>query len=81
MVSLYNINPDGVYDGQQRSLEDFQFDLERGGGDAGYLCQCQEQDCSRGCSSSCHTRDKEWAEGAVRGACGKHCRTSQSDRA
>ena len=27
MVGLYNINPDGVYDGQ-RSLEDFQFDLE-----------------------------------------------------
>ena len=28
MTSLYNINPDGAYDGQQRSLEDFQFDLE-----------------------------------------------------
>ena len=29
MTSLYNINPDGAYDGQQRSLEDFQFDLEK----------------------------------------------------
>ena len=28
MASLCNINPDGAYDGQQRSLEDFQFDLE-----------------------------------------------------
>ena len=28
VVSLYNINPESVYDGQQRSLEDFQFDLE-----------------------------------------------------
>ena len=28
MTSLYNINPDGAYDGQQRSLDDFQFDLE-----------------------------------------------------
>ena len=28
MISLYNINPDSVYDGQQRSFEDFQFDLE-----------------------------------------------------
>ena len=28
MVSLYNINPESVYDGQQRSFEDFQFDLE-----------------------------------------------------
>ena len=28
MTSLYNINPDGAYDGTQRSLEDFQFDLE-----------------------------------------------------
>ena len=28
MVSLYNINLEGAYDGQQRSLEDFQFDLE-----------------------------------------------------
>ena len=28
MTSLHNINPDGAYDGQQRSLEDFQFDLE-----------------------------------------------------
>ena len=28
MASLYNIKPDGPYDGQQRSLEDFQFDLE-----------------------------------------------------
>ena len=28
MASLYNVNPDGAYDGQQRSLEDFQFDLE-----------------------------------------------------
>ena len=27
-ASLYNINPDGAYDGQQRSLEDFQCDLE-----------------------------------------------------
>ena len=25
---LYNINPDCAYDGQQRSLVDFQFDLE-----------------------------------------------------
>ena len=29
MVSLHNINPESVYDGQQRSLEDFQFDLEK----------------------------------------------------
>ena len=28
MASLYNKNPDGACDGQQRSLEDFQFDLE-----------------------------------------------------
>ena len=28
MTSLYDINPDGAYDGQQRSIEDFQFDLE-----------------------------------------------------
>ena len=28
MVSLFNINPESVYDGQQRSFEDFQFDLE-----------------------------------------------------
>ena len=28
MTSLYNINPDDAYDGQQRSLKDFQFDLE-----------------------------------------------------
>ena len=28
MTSLYNINPDGAFDGQPRSLEDFQFDLE-----------------------------------------------------
>ena len=28
MVSLYNISPESVYDGQQRSFEDFQFDLE-----------------------------------------------------
>ena len=28
MASLYNTNPDGAYDGQQRSLEGFQFDLE-----------------------------------------------------
>ena len=28
MTSLHNINPDGAYDGTQRSLEDFQFDLE-----------------------------------------------------
>ena len=28
MASLYNTNPDGACDGQQRSLEDFQFDLE-----------------------------------------------------
>ena len=28
MTSLYNINLDGAYDGQQRSLEDFRFDLE-----------------------------------------------------
>ena len=28
MVSLYNINLEGANDGQQRSLEDFQFDLE-----------------------------------------------------
>ena len=30
MASLHNINHDGAYDGQQRSLEDFQFDLENG---------------------------------------------------
>ena len=29
MTSLCNINLDGAYDGTQRSLEDFQFDLER----------------------------------------------------
>ena len=28
MASLSNINPDGAYDVTQRSLEDFQFDLE-----------------------------------------------------
>ena len=28
MASLHNVNLDGAYDGQQRSLEDFQFDLE-----------------------------------------------------
>ena len=28
MTSLHNINPDGAYDGQQRSLVDFQFDVE-----------------------------------------------------
>ena len=28
IASLYNINHDGAYDGQQRSLEDFLFDLE-----------------------------------------------------
>ena len=28
MTSLYNISPDGAYDGQQRSLEDLQHDLE-----------------------------------------------------
>ena len=28
MASLHNINPDGANDGQQRSLDDFQFDLE-----------------------------------------------------
>ena len=28
MTSLYNVSPDGAYDGQQRSPEDFQFDLE-----------------------------------------------------
>ena len=28
MTSLCNINPDSAYDGTQRSLEDFQFDLE-----------------------------------------------------
>ena len=28
MISLYNINLEGAYDGQRRSLEDFQFDLE-----------------------------------------------------
>ena len=28
MASLYHINHDGAHDGQQRSLEDFQFDLE-----------------------------------------------------
>ena len=28
MTSVYDINPDGAYDGMQRSLEDFQFDLE-----------------------------------------------------
>ena len=28
MTSLYNFSLDGAYDGQQRSLEDFQFDLE-----------------------------------------------------
>ena len=28
MTHLYNINPDCADDGQQRSLEDFQFDLE-----------------------------------------------------
>ena len=28
MASLYNVNPDGAYDGQQRSQKDFQFDLE-----------------------------------------------------
>ena len=27
-TSLHNINPDGAFDGTQRSLEDFQFDLE-----------------------------------------------------
>ena len=28
MASLYNINHDGAHDGQQRTLEDFQFELE-----------------------------------------------------
>ena len=28
MTSLYNINPDSADDGQQQSLEDFQFDLD-----------------------------------------------------
>ena len=28
MTSLHIINPDGAYDGKQRSLENFQFDLE-----------------------------------------------------
>ena len=28
MASLYNINHEGAYDGQKRSLEDLQFDLE-----------------------------------------------------
>ena len=28
MASLYNVNPDGAYHGQQRSPEDFQFDFE-----------------------------------------------------
>ena len=27
-VFLCSVNPDGAYDGQQRSLEDLQFDLE-----------------------------------------------------
>ena len=28
MTKFYNINPDGASDGQQQSLEDFQFDLQ-----------------------------------------------------
>ena len=28
MTNLYNINPESAYDGQQRSLEDFQCDIE-----------------------------------------------------
>ena len=28
VASLHNTNPDGAHDGQQRSIEGFQFDLE-----------------------------------------------------
>ena len=60
IASLYNIYHDGAYDGQQRSLKDFQFDLENalGLGDAGHPCPHLEQHCNRGCGRDCHRRVK-----------------------
>ena len=62
MACLQNINRDGAYDGQQRSPQDFQFDLvnvltmsrlvrksARERNAAGHSCRYQEQHCTRGC--------------------------------
>ena len=99
MTSLNNINPDGAYDGTQRSLEDFQFDLEN------MLTMSQlvgKSADERNAASVmleilAGTKNRTAAEAAaevvtdaakvsgqksaVRGACGKHRRTSQNDSA
>ena len=76
----YNINPDGAYDGQQRSLVDFQFDLENVLTISQLVGKSAEErnaasvmlDIHAGTTNKTAARTKR----AVRGACGKHRRTS-----
>ena len=92
-VSLYNINPDSVYDGQPRSLEDFQFELVK----VLTLSQLVGKSAEERNTAAvmleilAGTKNRTAAEvaaevvadatrngqSAVRGACGKHCWTNQ----
>ena len=97
MVSLYNINLESVFDGQQRRLDDFQFDLENvltpsqlvgmsaeeRNAAAGMLeiLACAKNKTAAEVAAYVVTDATRNGQSAVRGACGKHCWTSQSDRA
>ena len=71
MTSLYNINPAGAYDGQPRSLEDFQFDLENVLTMSQLVGKLAEErnaawvmlDCSRGCGRDRHrSAENQWTK-------------------
>ena len=89
MTSHYNINPDGAHDGHQRSLEDFQFDLEnvltmsqlvgKRGEERNAASVMLDIPRTRLQQRSSQKRRESVEKVIVRSACSEHCWTSQSD--
>ena len=81
MANLYNINPESAYDGQQRSPEDIQFDLENvltvgklaeERNAASVILDILARTTNKTAAevaADIVTAKPQWTEGAVRGAC------------